>query len=130
MKSVRIWSYSGPRFLAFGLNTERYSASLRMKSECGKMRTRITPNTDTFLRSAFFSISVPFLHQIVLSEQEILTNSSDHDFSKNSFLTIRRYEVFCKTNASVSPHQRQKNRTNLILILVILRTLLSLGQNF
>ena len=25
MKSVRIWSYSGPRFPALGLNTERYS---------------------------------------------------------------------------------------------------------
>ena len=26
----------------------RYSVSLRIQSECGKMRTRITPNTDTF----------------------------------------------------------------------------------
>ena len=37
-----------PHFLAFGLNTERYSVSLRIQSECRKMRTRITPNTDTF----------------------------------------------------------------------------------
>ena len=35
-------------FLAFGLNTERYKVSLRIQSECGKIRTRITPNTDTF----------------------------------------------------------------------------------
>ena len=48
MKSVRIRSYSGPYFSAFGLNTERYSVSLRIQFECGKMRTRITPNTDTF----------------------------------------------------------------------------------
>ena len=48
MKSVRIRSYSGPHFPVFGLNTERYSVSLRIQSECGKMRTRITPNTDTF----------------------------------------------------------------------------------
>ena len=48
VKSVRIRSYSGPHFLAFGLNTERYEASLRIQSECRKMRTRITPNTDTF----------------------------------------------------------------------------------
>ena len=27
---------------------ERYSLSLRIQSKCGKMRTRITPNTDTF----------------------------------------------------------------------------------
>ena len=51
MKSVRIWSYSGPHFSTFGLNTERYSVSLRIQSECGKMRTRVTPNTNTFLRS-------------------------------------------------------------------------------
>ena len=30
------------------MNTERYRVSLRIQSECGKMRTRITPNTDTF----------------------------------------------------------------------------------
>ena len=48
VKSVRIRSYSGPYFLAFRINTERYSVSLRIQSECGKMRTRITPNTDTF----------------------------------------------------------------------------------
>ena len=27
---------------------ERYSLSLRIQSECGKIRTRMTPNTDTF----------------------------------------------------------------------------------
>ena len=32
--------FSGPYFLAFGLNTERYSISLRIQSECGKIRTR------------------------------------------------------------------------------------------
>ena len=47
-KNVRIRSYSGPHFPAFGLNTESYSVSLRIHSECGKMTTRITPNTDTF----------------------------------------------------------------------------------
>ena len=48
VKSVLIRSYSGPPLPAFGLNTERYSISLRSQSECGKTRTRITPNTDTF----------------------------------------------------------------------------------
>ena len=48
VKSVRIQSYSGPHFPAFGLNTERYRVSFRIQSECGKMRIRITPNTDTF----------------------------------------------------------------------------------
>ena len=39
MKSVDIWSFSGPYFPAFGLNTERYSASVRIQSECGKIWT-------------------------------------------------------------------------------------------
>ena len=47
-KSVRIRSYSDLYFPAFGLNTERYGVSLRIQSRCGKVRTRITPNTDTF----------------------------------------------------------------------------------
>ena len=42
VKSVRVWSCSGPHFPTYGV-------SLRIQSECGKMRTRITPNnTDTF----------------------------------------------------------------------------------
>ena len=48
IKSVRIRSRSGPHFPTFGLNTERYAISLRIQSECGKIRTRITPNTNTF----------------------------------------------------------------------------------
>ena len=40
--------YSGLYFPAFGLNTERYGASFCIQSECGKIWTRITPNTDTF----------------------------------------------------------------------------------
>ena len=48
MKRVRIRSYSGLYFPTFGLNTERYSLSLRFQSECGKIRIRITPNMDIF----------------------------------------------------------------------------------
>ena len=32
----------------YGLNTERHGVSLSIQSKCGKMRTRITSNTDTF----------------------------------------------------------------------------------
>ena len=35
MKSVRIRSYSGPRFPTFELYTVRYGVSLRIQSECG-----------------------------------------------------------------------------------------------
>ena len=48
VKSVRIRSYSGPHFPAFGLNTEEYGVSLRIQSECGEIQTRITPYTYTF----------------------------------------------------------------------------------
>ena len=48
VKSVRIWSFSGLYFLAFGRNTEIYSAYLRMQPECGKLQTRKTPNTKLF----------------------------------------------------------------------------------
>ena len=41
VKSVRIRSFSGPYFPAFGLHS-------RIQSECGKIRTRKTTNTDTF----------------------------------------------------------------------------------
>ena len=36
VKSVRIRSYSGPFFPAFGMNTEKYSVSRRIQSECEK----------------------------------------------------------------------------------------------
>ena len=48
IKSVRIRIYSGSHLLTFGLNTERYSVYLRIQFECGKMRSRITPNMDAF----------------------------------------------------------------------------------
>ena len=35
-------------FLTFEFNTERYSVSLRLQFEWGKIRTRKTPNTDIF----------------------------------------------------------------------------------
>ena len=48
VKVVHIWELFWSVFPAFGLNTERYSLSIRIQSECGEKRTRITPNTDTF----------------------------------------------------------------------------------
>ena len=38
---------NGIQKFGFGLNTERYSVSLRVQPECWKIQTRITPNTDT-----------------------------------------------------------------------------------
>ena len=47
-ESVCIWSFSGPYFPTFELNVERYSAFLHIQSECRKIQTRKTPNTNTF----------------------------------------------------------------------------------
>ena len=48
IKSAPIRSYSGPHFPTFGLNAERYFASLCIQSKCRKIWTRITSKTDTF----------------------------------------------------------------------------------
>ena len=48
VKSVRIQSFSGPHFPAFGLKTETYRVNLHIQSGYGKMRTRKTPDTKTF----------------------------------------------------------------------------------
>ena len=48
VKSVGIRSFSGPYFPAFGLQTKIYTENLRIQSQCGKIRTRKTPNMDTF----------------------------------------------------------------------------------
>ena len=53
VKSVCIRGYFGPHFPIFELNTERYGVSLRIQSECGKMRTRIIWNTDTYYTVVF-----------------------------------------------------------------------------
>ena len=43
VKSVRIWSFSGPHFPAFGLNTDIYFLNLCIQSKFGKMLTRKHP---------------------------------------------------------------------------------------
>ena len=48
VKIVLIRCFSGPHFPGFRLNKERYGVSLRIQSECGKIRTRYSPNKDTF----------------------------------------------------------------------------------
>ena len=58
-KNFRIRSYSGPYFPPFGLNTVRYSVSLLIQSESGKIRTRITPNMDTFMQCWVFGPNFP-----------------------------------------------------------------------
>ena len=46
--------FSGPYFLTFGLNTDRYSVSLPIQSKCGKMRTRKNSVFEQFSRSELY----------------------------------------------------------------------------
>ena len=48
IKNASKMSFSGPYFHVFGLNTKIYSVSFHIQSECEKMRSRKTPNTDSF----------------------------------------------------------------------------------
>ena len=90
VKSVRIRSCSRPHFPAFGPNTERYRVSLRIQSKCGKMRTRITPNTDTFC-----AVQVKFCRQRFIENSVKHLRWKDfqkklkvvHNFCKNLYLT-------------------------------------------
>ena len=72
VKSVRIDSYSGPYFPAFGLNTERYAVSLRIQSECGKIQTRIIPNTDTFYALLYTNCEQGFVTTVKLENRLLL----------------------------------------------------------
>ena len=65
VKSVRTLGYSGPHFPAFGLNTERYGVFLRIHFKCGKLWTRITPNTDTF-QAVIVTLVLKLLEEVIL----------------------------------------------------------------
>ena len=68
---VRIRSFTGPYFLAFGLNTKRYSVFLPIQSEWGKIRNRKTPNTDTFYAVSYFVVNFPIFHRIDFFTQHL-----------------------------------------------------------
>ena len=62
MKSVRIRSFCGPYFPAYGLNTERYC----IHSECGKIQIRKTPNTYTFHAVVISYFSVIYYSKVIV----------------------------------------------------------------
>ena len=72
VKSVRIQSYSGPHFPTFELNTERYRVSPRIgiSPKWGKMRTRITSNTDTFHALSTFKRQKNYCVNLSLKEKK------------------------------------------------------------
>ena len=72
VKGVRIRGFSGPYFPAFGLNTDRYSVSLHIQSEYGKIRTRKILNTDTF--HAVQVLNTPLISNEVFPRKIYLIN--------------------------------------------------------
>ena len=125
VKIVCVRSFCGPLFPAFGLNTERCSASVLILSECGKIRTRKTSNTDNFhavyscwklwILETYFRLSPLYLmlpkEIIVLFPKPILCYNfrsvslhyDDKDIHKPSFLTfdtsIQKKLIFTKSTA-------------------------------
>ena len=106
VKSACIWSYSGPYFPVFGLNTERKGVSLRIQSKCGKLRTRITPNTDSFY-TVITSTYLPFLSRFPSNLQKKV--ESKNCLSQH-FLTTRKciLKVWTYYWDCVKTHQSQQ----------------------
>ena len=88
VKSVRSRSYSGPHFPAFRPNKERYSIYLRIQSECWKMRTRITRNTEIFMQ--------PHMENLYLLLFEFLKSSL------NKVVPLEKHQVSKATQISDS----------------------------
>ena len=67
--------FSGPYSPVFGLNSVSYSVSLLIQSECRKIRTRKTPNKDTFHAvkgmSLFVTLSIFFLRFTCTLEDDL-----------------------------------------------------------
>ena len=57
--------FSGPYFHVFGLNTEIYSADLRIQSKYGKIRTRKNSAFRYFLRSVSYLVLQTYCHQLI-----------------------------------------------------------------
>ena len=91
VKTVRIWSFFGLYFPAFGLNTERYGVSLLIHSKCGKIRTRKTPNTDAF--HAVHSVHIHQMKNITRNPHTlnfclVVTEAAARDFLQKNVLKI------------------------------------------
>ena len=65
--------FSGPYFRAFGLKTERYSVTLRIQSECGKIRTRTNSVFGHFSRNAFVTNDYNHTSLNIISLQQFFT---------------------------------------------------------
>ena len=100
-KSVRIRSFFGQYFPAFGLNTEKYSVSLRIQSVCGKIRTRKISNTDTFhvvIASALYVEETGNIYRKATNSRVYILSV----LTTNSVLVIRRASLSWNLSLSCS----------------------------
>ena len=71
VKSVRIRSYSGPYFPAFGTDTKRYG-----EIQIGEIRTRITSNTDNFYAAKMTAHNVAEIFNTVRIQTSVRIHSA------------------------------------------------------
>ena len=88
------YSYSELFWSAFSCIMTEYGVIPRIQSECGKMRNRITPNTDIFC--AVLSCSWIF------QQQQILLNSVLNKFLYHYLVTVILM-IYCKTDCIYLP---------------------------
>ena len=81
VKIVRIRSYYGRYFSAFELNTDE--VSLRIMSQCGKIQTRITQNTDTFYVVTEANCIVTLILHVMSTVTKTNTKSKKKNLWKN-----------------------------------------------
>ena len=91
VKTVLIWSFPGPCFIVFGMNTKICPVYLRNRFECGKIQTRKTPSTDTFYAA---------LSLTVLKDAE---NAGKRYFPVKTYIKTFERTTYPSTLTSFSP---------------------------
>ena len=117
VKIVCIRSFSGPHFPAFGLNSEIYRVNLRIQSKCRKMRTRKTPNTDTFYTAKIpsklvkFSVNVIYAYLTYIFNVIYINVITFNVFSNSAKIALVRL-IFKKKNSTIIENYRPVNTLN------------------
>ena len=106
-KKCSYWSFSGPHFPAFELNTEIYKVNLRMHSECRKTWTRKSPYTVIFtqglsqltkkiVRFSLFHVSVVFLYSLKTTENQRYLDVFRRNRKRTLFWNGLKVLIFCQ----------------------------------
>ena len=93
IKSIRIWSYSGPYLPAFGLDTVRYGVSLRIQSECRKIRGQSNSEYRHFSRSVRHETverGNTYINQLISITHKIYKSLDDGYEVREHFLIYRK----------------------------------------